>query len=77
MDSLGQTFIQVDSIERHMTYLRCLQHIEELRYCTRARRRKQMNFETVMIEMFEPVLLCYFLLRPLRKNILRHANSPP
>ncbi|KAK2858701.1 hypothetical protein Q5P01_003321 [Channa striata] len=30
MDSLSQTFTQVDIIERHMKYLRCLQHIEEL-----------------------------------------------
>uniref|UniRef100_A0A7N6AVV5 RAD50-interacting protein 1 n=1 Tax=Anabas testudineus TaxID=64144 RepID=A0A7N6AVV5_ANATE len=33
MDRLGQTFNQVDIIERHLKYLRCLQHIEELRYC--------------------------------------------
>uniref|UniRef100_UPI0037E73688 RAD50-interacting protein 1 n=1 Tax=Semicossyphus pulcher TaxID=241346 RepID=UPI0037E73688 len=30
MDKLGQTLNQVDTIERHMKYLRCLQHIEEL-----------------------------------------------
>ncbi|XP_076023482.1 RAD50-interacting protein 1 [Genypterus blacodes] len=30
MDSLGQMLSQVDTIERHMKYLRCLQHIEEL-----------------------------------------------
>ncbi|XP_035538245.1 RAD50-interacting protein 1 [Morone saxatilis] len=30
MDNLGQTLNQVDTIERHMKYLRCLQHIEEL-----------------------------------------------
>ncbi|XP_008314210.1 RAD50-interacting protein 1 [Cynoglossus semilaevis] len=30
MDSLGQVLDQVDTIERHMKYLRCLQHIEEL-----------------------------------------------
>uniref|UniRef100_A0A3Q1GZ27 RAD50-interacting protein 1 n=1 Tax=Anabas testudineus TaxID=64144 RepID=A0A3Q1GZ27_ANATE len=30
MDRLGQTFNQVDIIERHLKYLRCLQHIEEL-----------------------------------------------
>ncbi|KAG7236834.1 hypothetical protein INR49_000212 [Caranx melampygus] len=30
MDNLGQTLNQVDAIERHMKYLRCLQHIEEL-----------------------------------------------
>lgn len=30
MDSLGQTLSQVDTIERHVKYLRCLQHIEEL-----------------------------------------------
>ncbi|XP_042367285.1 LOW QUALITY PROTEIN: RAD50-interacting protein 1-like [Plectropomus leopardus] len=30
MDSLGQTLNQVDTIERHVKYLRCLQHIEEL-----------------------------------------------
>lgn len=31
MDRLGQTFKQVEMIERHMKYLHCLQHIEELR----------------------------------------------
>lgn len=31
MDKLEQTCNQVDFIERHMKYLRCLQHIEELR----------------------------------------------
>ncbi|XP_034719806.1 RAD50-interacting protein 1 [Etheostoma cragini] len=30
MDNLGQTLNQVDTIERHVKYLRCLQHIEEL-----------------------------------------------
>ncbi|XP_008279143.1 RAD50-interacting protein 1 [Stegastes partitus] len=30
MDNLNQTCDQVDTIERHMKYLRCLQHIEEL-----------------------------------------------
>ncbi|XP_070710233.1 RAD50-interacting protein 1 [Pempheris klunzingeri] len=30
MDNLGQTLNQVDTIERHMKYLQCLQHIEEL-----------------------------------------------
>ncbi|KAM7377806.1 hypothetical protein PAMA_012955 [Pampus argenteus] len=30
MDSLGQTLNQVNTIERHMKYLQCLQHIEEL-----------------------------------------------
>ncbi|KAG7496949.1 RAD50-interacting protein 1 [Solea senegalensis] len=30
MDNLGQILNQVDHIERHMEYLRCLQHIEEL-----------------------------------------------
>uniref|UniRef100_A0A8D2ZJ65 RAD50-interacting protein 1 n=1 Tax=Scophthalmus maximus TaxID=52904 RepID=A0A8D2ZJ65_SCOMX len=30
MDNLGQILNQVDTIERHMKYLRCLQHIEEL-----------------------------------------------
>ncbi|XP_068442239.1 RAD50-interacting protein 1 [Clinocottus analis] len=30
MDNLGQTLNQVDMIERHVKYLRCLQHIEEL-----------------------------------------------
>ncbi|XP_051810023.1 RAD50-interacting protein 1 isoform X2 [Acanthochromis polyacanthus] len=30
MDSLRQTCNQVDTTERHMKYLRCLQHIEEL-----------------------------------------------
>ncbi|XP_044041303.1 RAD50-interacting protein 1 isoform X2 [Siniperca chuatsi] len=30
MDNLGQTLSQVDTIERHMKYLRCLRHIEEL-----------------------------------------------
>uniref|UniRef100_A0A7N8YMZ4 RAD50-interacting protein 1 n=1 Tax=Mastacembelus armatus TaxID=205130 RepID=A0A7N8YMZ4_9TELE len=30
MDTLGQTLNQVDIIDRHMKYLRCLQHIEEL-----------------------------------------------
>ncbi|XP_071753836.2 RAD50-interacting protein 1 [Centroberyx gerrardi] len=30
MDKLGQTLGQVDTIERHMKYLQCLQHIEEL-----------------------------------------------
>lgn len=30
MEDLGQTRDQVDSIERHMKYLRCLQHIQEL-----------------------------------------------
>ncbi|XP_045928088.1 RAD50-interacting protein 1 isoform X1 [Micropterus dolomieu] len=30
MDSLGETLKQVDIIESHMKYLRCLQHIEEL-----------------------------------------------
>ncbi|XP_041820144.1 RAD50-interacting protein 1 [Chelmon rostratus] len=30
MDNLGQMLNQVDTIERHMKYLRCLQHIEEL-----------------------------------------------
>ncbi|KAF7647510.1 hypothetical protein LDENG_00171300 [Lucifuga dentata] len=30
MDSLGQMLGQVDTIERHVKYLRCLQHIEEL-----------------------------------------------
>ncbi|KAI3367003.1 hypothetical protein L3Q82_009632 [Scortum barcoo] len=33
MDNLGQTLNQVDTIERHMKYLRCLQHIEELSAC--------------------------------------------
>uniref|UniRef100_A0A665W952 RAD50-interacting protein 1 n=1 Tax=Echeneis naucrates TaxID=173247 RepID=A0A665W952_ECHNA len=32
MDNLSQTLNHVDTIERHMKYLRCLQHIEELRY---------------------------------------------
>uniref|UniRef100_A0A4W6ENI0 RAD50-interacting protein 1 n=1 Tax=Lates calcarifer TaxID=8187 RepID=A0A4W6ENI0_LATCA len=31
MDNLSQTLNQVDTIERHMKYLCCLQHIEELR----------------------------------------------
>ncbi|XP_029019682.1 RAD50-interacting protein 1 [Betta splendens] len=30
MDRFGQTFKQVEIIERHMKYLQCLQHIEEL-----------------------------------------------
>ncbi|XP_034434244.1 RAD50-interacting protein 1 isoform X1 [Hippoglossus hippoglossus] len=30
MDNLSQVLNQVDTIERHMKYLRCLQHIEEL-----------------------------------------------
>ncbi|TKS88153.1 RAD50-interacting protein 1 RAD50 interactor 1 [Collichthys lucidus] len=30
MDNLGQLLNQVDTIERHMKYLQCLQHIEEL-----------------------------------------------
>ncbi|KAM9845737.1 RAD50-interacting protein 1 isoform 2-T2 [Aulostomus maculatus] len=30
MDSLGHTLSQVETVERHMKYLRCLQHIEEL-----------------------------------------------
>uniref|UniRef100_A0A665W955 RAD50-interacting protein 1 n=1 Tax=Echeneis naucrates TaxID=173247 RepID=A0A665W955_ECHNA len=30
MDNLSQTLNHVDTIERHMKYLRCLQHIEEL-----------------------------------------------
>ncbi|XP_054608394.1 RAD50-interacting protein 1 isoform X1 [Dunckerocampus dactyliophorus] len=30
MDTLGQTLNQVETVERHMNYLRCLQHIEEL-----------------------------------------------
>ncbi|XP_068573145.1 RAD50-interacting protein 1 [Cebidichthys violaceus] len=30
IDNLGQTLYQVDTIERHVKYLRCLQHIEEL-----------------------------------------------
>uniref|UniRef100_A0A3Q3JIA4 RAD50-interacting protein 1 n=1 Tax=Monopterus albus TaxID=43700 RepID=A0A3Q3JIA4_MONAL len=30
MDNLSQTLNQVDTIERHMKYLRCLQHVEEL-----------------------------------------------
>ncbi|XP_040031409.2 RAD50-interacting protein 1 [Gasterosteus aculeatus] len=30
MDNLGQTLNQVDTIERNVKYLRCLQHIEEL-----------------------------------------------
>lgn len=30
MENLGQTCNQVDTIERHMKYLQCLQHIEEL-----------------------------------------------
>ncbi|XP_070848602.1 RAD50-interacting protein 1 [Chaetodon trifascialis] len=30
MDNLGQMLNQVDTVERHMKYLRCLQHIEEL-----------------------------------------------
>ncbi|KAM3587503.1 uncharacterized protein V6R79_007175 [Siganus canaliculatus] len=30
MDSLGQKLNQVDTVERHMRYLQCLQHIEEL-----------------------------------------------
>eukprot|EP00064_Thunnus_orientalis_P021924 superscaffoldBa00006972_g22094 len=30
MDNLGQTLNQVNTIERHMKYLQCLQHIEEL-----------------------------------------------
>ncbi|KAM3858925.1 RAD50-interacting protein 1 [Diretmus argenteus] len=30
MDRLGQTLGQVDTIERHMKYLQCVQHIEEL-----------------------------------------------
>ncbi|XP_074481145.1 RAD50-interacting protein 1 [Sebastes fasciatus] len=30
MDNLGQTLNQVETIERHVKYLRCLQHIEEL-----------------------------------------------
>ncbi|XP_034529440.1 RAD50-interacting protein 1 [Notolabrus celidotus] len=30
MDNLSQTLNQIDIIERHMKYLRCLQHVEEL-----------------------------------------------
>nr|XP_020494420.1 RAD50-interacting protein 1 [Labrus bergylta] len=30
MDNLSQTLNQVDTIERHMKYLRCLHHVEEL-----------------------------------------------
>lgn len=32
MDDLGQTCNHVDFIERSMKYLKCLHHIEELRY---------------------------------------------
>ncbi|XP_077355279.1 RAD50-interacting protein 1 [Festucalex cinctus] len=30
MDTLGQKLSQVETVERHMKYLRCLQHVEEL-----------------------------------------------
>ncbi len=40
MDNLGQMLNQVDTIERHMKYLQCLQHMEELRYCKRDKELK-------------------------------------
>lgn len=52
MDSLGQTFNQVDIIERHLKYLRCLQHVEELRYC-KQRRGDEDADQLLMIEMCE------------------------
>ncbi|XP_061817223.1 RAD50-interacting protein 1 [Nerophis lumbriciformis] len=30
METLGQTLTQLETVERHMNYLRCLQHVEEL-----------------------------------------------
>lgn len=33
MDNLGRMLNKINTIERHMKYLQCLQHIEELRYC--------------------------------------------
>lgn len=52
MDSLGETFNQVDVIERHMKYLRCLQHIEELRYC-KPQRVDEDTDQLVVLEMYE------------------------
>lgn len=33
MDNLGRMLNKINTIEKHMKYLQCLQHIEELRYC--------------------------------------------
>uniref|UniRef100_A0A8C9ZJR3 RAD50-interacting protein 1 n=1 Tax=Sander lucioperca TaxID=283035 RepID=A0A8C9ZJR3_SANLU len=45
MDNLGQTLNQVDTIERHVKYLRCLQHIEEL-----------SDFEKVLTQLHWPII---------------------
>ncbi|KAF0039184.1 hypothetical protein F2P81_009668 [Scophthalmus maximus] len=45
MDNLGQILNQVDTIERHMKYLRCLQHIEEL-----------SDFEKVLTQLHWPII---------------------
>uniref|UniRef100_A0A665W965 RAD50-interacting protein 1 n=1 Tax=Echeneis naucrates TaxID=173247 RepID=A0A665W965_ECHNA len=45
MDNLSQTLNHVDTIERHMKYLRCLQHIEEL-----------SDFEKVLTQLHWPIL---------------------
>uniref|UniRef100_A0AAQ5Z4X7 RAD50-interacting protein 1 n=1 Tax=Amphiprion ocellaris TaxID=80972 RepID=A0AAQ5Z4X7_AMPOC len=45
MDNLRQTCNQVDTIERHMKYLRCLQHIEEL-----------SDFEKILAQLHWPII---------------------
>uniref|UniRef100_A0A4W6EMK5 RAD50-interacting protein 1 n=1 Tax=Lates calcarifer TaxID=8187 RepID=A0A4W6EMK5_LATCA len=45
MDNLSQTLNQVDTIERHMKYLCCLQHIEEL-----------SDFEKVLTQLHWPII---------------------
>lgn len=57
-EQLSLKLQQVSSIQRHRKYLLCLQHIEELRYCSDKPMSLKPTVKRVFGPVMEPAVLC-------------------